>query len=669
MKKTIAFLLAACLLLGLAACGAAPETDWDTRPTPDTAPEGGTADVPPVLTPDDTPEVPVLTGLRAAKDAFEVYSALTADLYGAKSSAMRIGGFVTDDAVVEAAAAEPMEAPAPEPEVYNGTKSAQADYSETNVQVAGVDEGDIVKTDGTYIYILRGMELLILLADGADSVVLWRDTVGSDTWNEFYDEDGSYTGSESESRYPSELYAADGRLAVLFTESRWSDRRADGTEKWTYEDEQKTVVDFYDVTDPMAPVRTGSFAQEGSFSTSRLTDGTLYLLSNSWVYDVQEDEPDSFLPHVWNGTERAALDAACIYLPERSGTQGYTVVSALDFACGTQNASLALLGGSDTAYMNGENLYLADSIGYNEESEPRTEDVYTVTDVRSVQKTQLTRISLADGGLTVAASGSVEGSLLNQFSMDEYGGYLRLVTTVSGQSYTVYRDEKHGFVNYEWPEEQQAQTNGLYVLDGSLAVVGSLTGLAESERVYSVRFDGNIGYFVTFRQTDPLFAVDLSEPTAPKMLSALKIPGFSEYLHVYGEGRLFGLGMDADEETGWTKGMKLTMFDVSDPADVTEKHTLLLDETWSEALYNHKAILISPEKDVIAFPSGNGYVIYGYSDAEGFYLRTRIDGDSDIWWSGDARGLYVGEYAYAVLSDAVWVLDLRSLREVCTILF
>lgn len=667
MKRFTAFALIFCLLLGLAACAGKTDAVNEQQPKPTAAQTGGAAVVQtgdkPAANDVQTGETPVPTGIHAAKDASEVFKALS-DFGGYRSYDMGM--------VYEAADAEAEEAPAPmpmpEPMAQNdGAKNA--DYSETNVQVAGVDEGDIVKTDGKYIYVLRDLDLLILEANSADSRVLFQKTVGKNGYDTKNDKDGNYIGDSGLDFRPTELYVSDGRLAVVYYDSAWSDFYEEATGRWNYEDTTTATVEFYDVRDPSAPVRTAVFSQDGSYRTSRLTDGKLYLLSDYWVYDAQEGEPETFMPHVYREGEPEVIDASCIWIPERGQSSRYTIVTALDFTDGGTLGTLSLLGGCGTVYMNGENLYLADSVNYEVKSEPRTEEIYTVVDCRWVQETRLTRISLAGGALTVAASGRVAGNLLNQFSLDEHKGFLRVVTTVSGSRYTVYTDEKRGFVNYEWPDEQEQQTNGLYVLDGALSVVGSLTGLAESERVYSVRFDGDIGYFVTFRQTDPLFAVDLSEPAAPTLLSALKIPGFSEYLHVYGEGRLFGLGMAADEETGWTETMKLSMFDVSDPADVTEKHTLVLDEYWSEALYNHKAILISPAKDVIAFPADGGYVIYGYNDADGFYLRSRIGFEGETWWYGNARGVYIGEYAYVVLADTLWVLDLDTLSSVGTVKF
>ena len=150
------------------------------------------------------------------------------------------------------------------------------------------------------------------------------------------------------------------------------------------------------------------------------------------------------------------------------------------------------------------------------------------------------------------------------------------------------------------------------------------------------------------------------------MLSALKIPGFSQYLHVYGAGRLFGLGMDADENTGRTTGMKLAMFDTTNPSDVTVKNSLKLSTSWSTALTNHKAILISPEKNLIAFPADSGYDIYGYSDAQGFVKRATI---ASMKWSGASRGLYIGDIAYIVDQNAVTVLDMSDFKLVNRITF
>ncbi|MBQ4370275.1 MAG: beta-propeller domain-containing protein, partial [Oscillospiraceae bacterium] len=180
--------------------------------------------------------------------------------------------------------------------------------------------------------------------------------------------------------------------------------------------------------------------------------------------------------------------------------------------------------------------------------------------------------------------------------------------------------------------------------------------LAPGERVYSARFDGEIAYFTTFRNVDPLFAADLSDPANPKILSALKISGFSEYLHNWNENRLFGLGREANEENGWAEGLKLVMFDTSDKTNVTAKHTLVLDDaSYSEALYDHKAVFIDPARGYIGFATQEEYRVYTYDDANGFRLAARFDFGT---WPMFARGFRIGEQAYVVTGNEVCVLQL-----------
>lgn len=528
---------------------------------------------------------------------------------------------------------------------------AGAGYSETNVQVSGVDEGDIVKTDGKYIYILRDNKLIIAEAKGAETAVLSATAVCENK-----DEKGG--GYE----YLEELYLYGDYAAVVSYYNNWGEYSNDGD--WYYRDTSMTRLYIYDISNPSAPRLLHELGQDGYSLTSRLVDGTLYLLSTYYVYDFDENNESSFVPALYRDGDSELIDAGCIAIWPGIYSTSYTIISAYDMETGALIANQTVLGGGGTVYMNQNNLYLANSTYTSTESEPYIEDGYTVTDYTNGNKTEILRFDISDGSLAAAASGSVPGYLSSQFAMDEYNGYLRMVSTVSTSKWSTYTDEQYGWVNYRWDNDYSS--NALYVLDGSLKIVGSVTDLAENEYVYSVRFDGDIGYFVTFRQTDPLFAVDLSDPTNPLVLSALKIPGFSEYLHLFSEGRLFGLGMDADEDTGRTNGMKMTMFDTSDSKDVTEKHTLLLDTDYSTALYNHKAILISAEKDIIAFPTESGYDVYGYSDKSGFYKRAHI---STGEWGYDARGLYIGDMVYIVADAGISVFDMASFAGVAYIAF
>ena len=536
--------------------------------------------------------------------------------------------------------------------------ASDSDYSGTNTQVRGVDEADVVKTDGEYIYRLCNDEVVILRADGRQTSVVSRVEVAKQDTDDRED-------------YAFEMYLSGDRLMVLKSYYGWSASVYDRAE--TKEESDRAVipygpqeyvaVEIYDITDRARPKPVDEVGQAGYYVSSRLVDGILYLVSNHTVYDLSFPErPETYIPSVFEGGDFRTLEPDCICIGTNPDFPQYVVVSAISVAEEKILSSESVLGGAAEIYMNAVNLYVARPVFAVEESEPYEEGNYTVRTFEEKSRTELIRFSLNDGDIHRDASGSVDGTLLNQFSMDETDGYLRIVTTTSTYSYTMYTDEEHDWVNYEYGENGEA--NALFVLSQKLVQVGSIENLAPDERVYSVRFDGEVGYFVTFRQVDPLFTVDLSDPTNPAVMSKLKIPGFSQYLHVFEPGRLFGLGMDANEETGRTGSMKLSMFDVSDPYDVTQKHTLLLEDDYSAALHNHKAILISADRDLIAFPAETGYSVYGYSDEKGFYPKAQIDIDIEWTYSGDARGLYIDDFFYVVNSESVYVFRLTDFSKV-----
>ncbi len=566
-----------------------------------------------------------------------------------------VSNSISMDAVFDVPAMESAPAPAPEP----GKVYREDEYSKTNTQVADIDEGDIVKTDGEYIYVLKdNRELLILSAAGEDTEVLSRRTVAEnsdDKGDDFY-----YSYSQN----ASELYVYEDTLAVVLTAYEWSETWEDG--RYSYTNDNRSYIEFYDVSDPTEPVRKACSGQDGYYSASRMMDGVIYLITNYNVpYNCLREDYEQYIPGLHHNGVQELMPADCIVYPEELRSRTYSVVCSYSMKNRERTHEKSVLGYSGTIYMSGDHLYLADSYYFEDVLDEYTERIYKVEEVLSGYRTEIIKLDLTgEDGITVAAAGTVDGELLNQFSMDEYDGHLRVVTTYWQNSRKIYRDEELGFTNYKYSDS--GQTNGLYVLDSDMNLVGEVSGLAEDERVYSVRFSGDVGYFVTFRQVDPLFAVDLSDPAEPKIMSALKIPGFSNYLHPYSDTLLFGLGQDADEETGWTTGMKLSMFDVSDPYDVVEKDKLLLDIGYSTALYNHKAILISASRGIIGFPCDSGYVVYGYSEDEGFreITRTELDG---VYWNGNSRGLYVGDYMYIVLQNCTAVLDMENFELIATI--
>ncbi len=649
MKIRLTALLAcACLTAGLlTGCGASLAKEPDSSPS-DSASSSNSA-------------TPSASGDTANTDEL-TFADSYADVFKAISSAHSYGpaGYGVDTAA-GAAREETAQMPVPsaEPSAADGTMDVggKGDYSETNVQVQGVDEGDIVKTDGNYIYVLREDELIIFRADGASTVRVSATKVASGYSDETYDE-------PPESRdYASDIYVTGDTAVVVL--SRYSvipyaaEETPEGAKPYdgpAYNiDKQISMLRIYDITDRANPMLKTELGQDGYVLTTRLVGSTLYMISTYYVYSPSEENDGSYIPYVYRDGAAELVKAGDIAIMPYFDSTSYTVICAYDLNGAALSATQSILGGGSTVYMNAGTLYIAESTSRQTTGTPYTDSVYTVIDYTSKNVTNITSFDITGGALTLKASGTVDGYLGSQFNMDEYDGSLRVVTTTYTQSWTEYTDEAKGWTNYVWGES--VNSNALFVLDGSLSILGQIDTLAKDEQVYGVRFDGATGYVVTFRQVDPLFAIDLSDPANPRVLSALKIPGFSEYLHVYADGRLFGLGMDADEETGRTNGMKLTMFNTEDPTNVTVKHSLNLDSDYSVALYNHKAILISPEKAIIAFPSDSGYDIYGYDDETGFFKRASIE---DVEWYGNGRGLYIGDYGYIVNMSAVTVLNLSD---------
>ncbi|MCL1912606.1 MAG: beta-propeller domain-containing protein [Eubacteriaceae bacterium] len=524
-----------------------------------------------------------------------------------------------------------------------------SDFSETNVQVQGVDEADIIKTDGKYIYMITDGELVIASARGKDSKVVSKVK--------------AYLANESS--YPVEMFLSEGKLVLFLAEHNWvaypSNPLAREKADWTG---SRTMVAIFDVSDPAKPTEISRTGQDGTYLTSRMLGGNVYLATTHFIYGQPNlSNPSTFVPNLYiEDSSREAMKADCIVIPEIPTSTAYIVLTSMDGQTGKHIDKKSLLGYTSTVFMSHGSLVVAQSVSEQKLVEESFETPYKIEHHANVTNTHFVRFALDEGKLELAGEFVAPGELLNQFSFDEHNGYFRFVTTVYSHEFKTYTDEAHGFQNYEYIDT--SQTNALYTYDLDGNLVGSITGLAEDERVYSVRFSGDVGYFVTFRQVDPLFAVDLSDPKNPKVLSELKIPGFSQYLHVFGDGLLFGLGMEADPLTGRTNGMKLSMFDVSDPFDIWEKHKLAVDASYSQALYNHKAILIMVERGIIAFPAGNGYVVYEYT-TYGFEKKAEMDVSNAY----DSRGVIIGDELYICSTKGMSIFDLLTFRPIGSIKF
>jgi len=541
-----------------------------------------------------------------------------------------------------------------------GVERDTKEVSGTNTQVAGIDEGDIVKTDGSNIYVANGRQVAVIAAQGASS----HQIATIDTSN-------LAGAGEIASGPVADMMITGTTLVVLvhvfqIPADNWT--RSSGSYLSTQASGLKAA--FYDISDPGRPQLLASMTQSGSYVTSRLSGETLYLVSRYYVPMEQADpeQPTTFVPSIDYGNGKVPLAPANIEIMPWVSQTVYSVVSAIDTTTRQVTSDLAVLGDSSTCYMSGTNLYLASQqwpgITPLERQTPINIPGYGKYDQSS---TNIIRISL-NGQLAFAAEGRVAGYLINQFALDEQDGNLRVVTTWDDVSKNTWRPQA-----------------GLWVLDPSLKVIGSLPKLVTNETVQSVRFDGPVAYIVTFRQRDPLFTVDLTKPSAPKVQGALKIPGFSSYLHPFGDGLLLGVGYDA-KDTGEVVGLKLSMFGVTDPYAVTELATTAFKGGDTEAAQDHHACFVDVERGLIGFPV---LTWDGHDDGKGGWVQTATWDYKLYSWNGTAfklvktvslfdgaynysdaalqdpfaRGLLIGDSFYVVTGQQVGAYDLNSLAE------
>lgn len=613
-----------------------------------------------------------------------------------------VGG--SDGRLDEGVDFETPSAPSPDSSNLNSVPSGndrnEGEHSDTNVQHAGVMEGDIVKTDGKFIYFLRKNTLRVIRA--SDGFAVKSFTVGGSTYHEedktstlctpvemflagdrlvilcsegeaLYSEDGQmkekfeslkqeYTKQYESMAEPAFASVEDYLVAMGILDEEGDP--ADGLEYRVYERTLwSTRALILDVAEPTAPRLVDSFAVSGSLVSSRMIADVLVLVANQWIHgELSEDRPEDYVPYLSTPEGRELVSVDRIHLHSALAQKSYLNVLSYDLATLEQVDLLCVLGGGEDLYASHESLYI---LGKRYESSIDKNELR----YRSSTRTYITRIALENGKLSLASQTSLEGEFGDQFFFDEYLGHLRMVLHRNTRCYRVEPFTPADYLNYwiggealryegvnyrqaDEPDGESLRDNVLLILDLSLKEVSRIENLAEGEDLKSVRFDGEIGYFVTYLQVDPLFAVDLSDPKQPKILSELKIPGFSTYLQTYGKGMLLGVGRD---DSGF---VKLSMFDVSDKTDVKETAVLVSDRWYSGTLDDHKAILADSGKNLIGLATGSGYLVYTYCDGE-FVLLAEADAGSNSYVRGlYANGLFyvIGYRGFAVYSMEDWSL-------------
>lgn len=449
-------------------------------------------------------------------------------------------------------------------DLSEGSKEGGKDYSTTNLQMEGVDESDIAKIDGSYIYTVEDKYIVITdIRDGKLEEVtrfLPKDCGAADRVMEIYVDgdqlilvvqgyetsldESSKAGSDKEN---SDKESSDEEIAV-------SDASEDSAFCYKMNGKSTTQIQVYSIVDRRNPEFEGRLIQDGYYNTSRKIGDVVYLFTQyhmtSDVVGYVEKEYTSVIPKV-NGEKVAAGE---IYLPESSGESGI-LVSSLDVNKPDKvlDSKLVISGYAQT-YISKDALYL-----YEE-------------DYDGAMITNIAKFALDEGRISGVAATAVRGYVRDTFAINASDGYLRVLTT-----------------DYSTEDE----VNALYILDENMKLTGQLTGIAPGEEIYAARFMGNTGYFVTYRNTDPLFTVDLSDPEKPEIIGELKVTGFSEYLHFWDDTHLLGIGYESDEKTGNIENIKLSMFNIENPGEVTEEAKLVLkDVDYSEALYDYKSVII-----------------------------------------------------------------------------
>ena len=553
-------------------------------------------------------------------------------------------------------------------DLSEGSKEGGKDYSTTNLQMEGVDESDIAKIDGSYIYTVEDKYIVITdIRDGKLEEVtrfLPKDCGAADRVMEIYvDGDqlilvvqGYETSLDGNSKAGSDKETSDKETSDKETsdketkdeensdkETAVSDVAKDGAFCYKMNGKSTTQIQVYSIVDRRNPEFEGRLIQDGYYNTSRkigdvvylftqynmTSDVTSYVEKKHGVEDLKEGNgvsslAEAVIPKV-NGEKVAASE---IYLPESSGESGI-LVSSLDVNKPDKvlDSKLVISGYAQT-YISKDALYL-----YEE-------------DYDGAMITNIAKFALDEGRISGVAATAVSGYVRDTFAINASDGYLRVLTT-----------------DYSTEDE----VNALYILDENMKLTGQLTGIAPGEEIYAARFMGNTGYFVTYRNTDPLFTVDLSDPAKPEIIGELKVTGFSEYLHFWDDTHLLGIGYESDEKTGNIENIKLSMFNIENPGEVIEEAKLVLkDVDYSEALYDYKSVIISKDKNLIGLVcedysssrTKQTYQIYSYENGT-FKKQAEIPGINGVNYE-NVRGMYSGNVFYLWINDNITSYDMTD---------
>ena len=572
------------------------------------------------------------------------------------------GGTAPDAAAPQAGAISPQ---------TTGEKDAEGvpDHSSTYTQVEGIDEADIVKTDGKYIYYLSDIENQIIIARAKNGKAKRVGAVS-----------GSRAGA-----YLEDMYIQGDKLIIIGSARGGLTGNEDGSFSGNLFSARSktgmtdaTIVAVYDISDRTDPQYMTQYSQTGFLLSSRLIDDRVCLVTNDYIYSYRKGRSIPYVSYDSGKAQKLPIgDIGCI---PQTATPAYTVVGLMDLSSGKSSEKTvrtkAVLGGSSKIYCNGDHLYVAglvspsagiggntdtgvitDSNIISEDTDVITDDIIAYGPVQ--MQTQILKISLADGKVKYESYACVEGDVNNQFSMDETNGTFKVATTSQREDFITEQDTSTGY--------RIVDINNLFIFDENMKEIGSVIGFAKDEHIEAVRYIKDKAYVITYEQTDPLFIIDLSDPTEPVIEGHVKISGFSTLLVPADQDHLLGLGFST-ESTQFgeaTDGVKLALFDISDPALPVVADSKACPGYYSPVQYDHKALLVGPAAAWYAIPYD--YDSYAenwdsWDDSEESETRTGVMVFSakaghlkrlNDFTTKDSvrRCIYIGDYIYAICGD------------------
>lgn len=564
--------------------------------------------------------------------------------------------------------------------------TADEQYSQTNVQEAGVDESDMVKTDGRRFYVASGRTLKIV--DISEPMQVQTEL--------------TFEG------YVDGLYLYESLLLVLFTPDGW------GGDPWLDDPpatdilvgmpywipiQQKLGVAIYDISDPSQPRNLKTVQFDGHLVSSRLVESKLHVVQQYlpvlppleiW-YDGETQDPQAvseanmralagltladFMPSYEDlsdgeqetNSQRLVSSQDCYYPVTKDG--GGSVTTVVSFELNDPELSFSSVGivsDAHIVYASTRALYIAT---HSYETDLEGEGSYS-------RQAVIYKFDLTGEQVTCVGGGGIDGWILNQFSLGEHEDVLRVAVTTGNTWGTEPTSRNHVYC--------------LQALDGNLEIIGKLEDIAPGETIYAARFIGDKGYLVTFVMVDPLFTLDLSNPQAPLVVGELKVPGYSDYIHPFNENYLITIGKDVQvvDDMTWYQGVQLSIFDIRTFSNPSLLHKQLIGDrgTSSEALYQHKAFTFWAGEDLLALPirlyehlepatepwqwgteTFNGLYVYRVSTDNGFDYLGRIsteDGNGTYYYSGSwTRGIFVDQHVYAVTDNAVRSAEIDNIPE------